>query len=87
MPPPAAPLHATLHIGERGAVIDVVSLPVEHQGRNRRNAGGFGLGDPRRRLTEMNDFDGIPVGVEGMGELLLGVDANAATRMVKNRFL
>src|SRR3546814_6288606 len=59
-----------LHIGERGAEIDVKGLAGDHQRRDRGDAGRFGFRDPSRRVAEMDDLDVILRGIERMGEAL-----------------
>src|SRR3546814_3323516 len=66
-----------LHIGERGAEIDVKGLAGDHQRRDRGDAGRLGFRDPSRRVAEMDDLDVILRGIERMGEALFGADARS----------
>src|SRR3546814_10935476 len=62
-------------------------LAVDHQRRDRVDAGRLGFRDPSRRVAEMDDLDVILRGIERMGEALFGADADRAPGMVKRRFL
>src|SRR3546814_18460298 len=76
-----------LHIGERGAEIDVKGLAGDHQRRDRGDAGRLGFRDPSRRVAEMDDLDVILRGIERMGEALFCAAADRAPGKVKRRFL
>src|SRR5688572_4027263 len=70
-------------VGERRAEIDVVRHAVDHERRDRLDAGLGGLADTRPVLAEVHHFDVVPAPIERAHELLLGGDAHGTASVIK----
>src|SRR3546814_9819026 len=72
---------------ERSAEVDVIGKPAEYERGDRLDSRGLRLGDAVGRFAQMNAFDIIARGVDGVGHRLPGVHTNTASGVIENRFL
>jgi hypothetical protein len=68
------------------AKIDVIRLPIQHQGGNGFNAGSLSFSHPLLVLTEVNDFDIEARRIQCGGEVLFGGHADGTTGVIELGF-
>jgi hypothetical protein len=68
------------------AKIDVIRLPIQHEGGNGLNAGPLGFGHSLFGLAEMDELDIVARGIECGGKILFGGYANGTTGVIELGF-
>ena len=67
-------------------MIDVERLTVEDKRRDRFHSRRFGFAEAILVFSQMYNLEVVAVWIEGLGDILLGRDANRATRMIEGGF-
>jgi hypothetical protein len=68
------------------AKIDVIRLPVQHQGGNGFNAGPLRFGHPLFGLTKVDNLDIVARGIKCGGKVLFGGNTHRTTGVIELGF-
>lgn len=71
---------------EISPVVDVERLTIEDKGWDRFHSRRFGLAEAVLVFSQMHNLKIVTVEIEGLGDILLGRDANRATCMIEGGF-